>query len=138
LGRVLASVAVLEATTRDADAITRDPDRLGYVIGWFGNAVGAATGIAKAMLNMFEIERPPRRWQVFLPVAETGLITMDLALALASLVELRWQLLTSSGLLSAERILINIRASVPHLVTFARLVAWYAEVPGGRTDVRVH
>ncbi len=138
LGRVLASVAVLEATTRDAEAVGRDPERLGQAIGWFSNASGAATGIAKAMLNIFGMERPPRRWQVFLPIADAGLITMDLALSLGALVEVRWQLLTASGLLSADRVLGNIRAGLPHLITFARLAAWYCEVPGGRGDAKVH
>ncbi len=138
LGRVLASVAVLEATTRDAEAIGRDPDRLGQAIGWFSNASGAATGIAKAMLNIFGMERPPRRWQVFLPIADAGLMTMDLALSLGALVETRWQLLTASGLLSADRILGTIRAGLPHLITFARLAAWYCEAPGGRGDAKVH
>jgi len=138
LGRVLASAAVLEATTRDADAIARDPDRLGQSIGWFSNAAGAATGIAKAMLNMFEMERPPRRWQVFLPLADAGLMTMDLALSLASLAELRWQLLSSSGMVSAERMLSGIRGGLPHLIAFARLTAWYCELPGGRGDTKVH
>jgi hypothetical protein len=138
LGRVLASAAVLDATTRDADAVTRDPERLGQAIGWFSNAVGAATGIAKAMLNIFEMERPARRWQVFLPLADIGLVTMDLALSLAALVELRWQLLAASGLVSAERTLSGVRGGLPQLIAFARLAAWYCEVPGGRGDARVH
>ncbi|MDR7419559.1 MAG: nucleotidyltransferase domain-containing protein [Armatimonadota bacterium] len=138
LGRVLASVAVLEAFTRDADAVGRNPERLGQAIGWFSNAAGAATGIAKAMLNMFEMERPSRRWQVFIPLADAGLITMDLALALGSLVELRWQLLGASGLLSADRIVGGIRGGLPHLIAFARQAAWYCEMPGGRGDTRVH
>lgn len=138
LNRVMASVAVLEATTRDAEATGRDPERLGQTIGWFSNAVGAATGIAKSMLNIFEMERPPRRWQVFLPLADTGLVTMDLALSLGALVELRWQLLTSSGLLSADRVLTSVRGSLPHLIVFARLAAWYCETPGGRGDAKVH
>jgi hypothetical protein len=138
LGRVLASVAVLEASTRDAEAVGRSPERLGQTIGWFSNAAGAATGIAKAMLNMFDMERPARRWQVFIPLADTGLITMDLALALGSLVELRWQLLGSSGLVAADRIVGGVRGGLPHLITFARQAAWYCEMPGGRGDVRVH
>jgi hypothetical protein len=138
LGRVMASVAVLEATTRDIEAISKDPDRLGQTIGWFSNASGAATGIAKAMLNIFEMERPPRRWQVFVPIADAGLMTMDLALSLGALVEARWQLLTASGLLSADRILGTIRAGLPHLVSFARLAAWYCEAPGGLGDAKVH
>jgi hypothetical protein len=118
--------------------LARDPDRLGQSIGWFSNAAGAATGIAKAMLNMFEMERPPRRWQVFLPLADAGLMTMDLALSLASLAELRWQLLSSSGMVSAERMLSGIRGGLPHLIAFARLTAWYCELPGGRGDTKVH
>lgn len=138
LGRVLASVAVLEASTRDTEAVARDPDRLGQAIGWFSNAAGAATGIAKAMLNIFEMERPPRRWQVFVPIADSGLITMDLALSLAALVELRWQLLSSGGLISADRVLGSIRGGLPHLIAFARMAAWYCELPGGRGDAKVH
>jgi uncharacterized protein YutE (UPF0331/DUF86 family) len=138
LNRVMASVAVLEATTRDPDAAGRDPERLGQTIGWFSNAVGAATGMAKSMLNIFEMERPSRRWQVFLPLADSGLVTMDLALFLGALVELRWQLLTSSGMLSADRVLGSIRGSLPHLIVFARLAAWYCETPGGRGDSKVH
>jgi len=138
LNRVVASVAVLEATTREAETLGRDPDRLGQAIGWFSNAAGAATGIAKAMLNIFGMERPPRRWQVFVPIADAGLMTMDLALWLGALVETRWQLLTASGLLSADRIVGTIRAGLPHLITFARLAAWYCEVPGGRGDAKVH
>jgi hypothetical protein len=138
LSRVLASVAVLEASTRDAEALGRNPERLGQAIGWFSNASGAATGIAKAMLSIFEMERPARRWQVFIPLADTGLITMDLALALGSLVELRWQLLGAGGLIAADRIVIGIRGGLPHLITFARLAAWYCETPGGRGDAKVH
>lgn len=138
LGRVMASAAVLEATTRDPEAVGRDPERLGQAIGWFSNAAGATAGIAKAMLNIFEMERPARRWQVFLPLADAGLITMDLALYLGALVEMRWQLLTSSGLLSADRVVGSIRAGVPHLIAFARQAAWYCDVPGGRGDAKVH
>jgi hypothetical protein len=138
LSRVLASVAVLEAATRDAEAIARDPERLGQAIGWFSNAAGAATGIAKAMLNIFEMERPPRRWQVFLPLADAGLIGMDLALSLAALVEVRWQLLSSGGMIAADRVLASVRGGLPQLIAFARLAAWYCEMPGGRSDARVH
>ncbi|MDR7486267.1 MAG: nucleotidyltransferase domain-containing protein [Armatimonadota bacterium] len=138
LSRILASVAVLEATTREMEAAARDPDRLGQVIGWFSNAAGAATGIAKAMLNIFEMERPPRRWQVFIPIADAGLIPMDLALALGSLVELRWQLMGTGGLITADRILMGIRGGLPHLVAFARQAAWYCEVPAGPGEAKVH
>jgi hypothetical protein len=138
LGRVLASVAVIEATTRDLDAVVRDPDRIGQVVGWFSNASGAATGIAKAMLSIFEMERPPRRWQVFIPVADAGLIPMDLALALGGLVELRWQLLAGGGMVAADRIVTGVRGGLPHLLAFARQAAWYCELPGGRGDAKVH
>jgi hypothetical protein len=138
LGRVLASVAVLEASTRDAEAVGRDPERLGQAIGWFSNAAGAATGVAKAMLNIFEMDRPPRRWQVFVPLADAGLITMDLALALGSMVELRWQLLAATGPVAADRIVVGIRSALPPLITFSRLAAWYCEMPGGRGDMKVH
>jgi hypothetical protein len=138
LGRVLASVAVIEATTRDVDATARDPERVGQVIGWFSNAAGAATGIAKAMLNIFEMERPARRWQVFIPIGDAGLIPMDMALMLGGLVELRWQMLAAGGLVAAERIVGSIRGGLPHLIAFARQAAWYCEMPGGRGDARVH
>ncbi len=138
LGRVIASAAVLEATTRDPEATARDPERLGQAIGWFSNAAGAATGIAKAMLNIFEMERPARRWQVFLPIADAGLITMDLALHLGAMVEMRWQLLTTGGMVSADRLLVSVRAGVPHLIAFARQAAWYCDMPGGRGDAKVH
>lgn len=138
IGRILASVAVLEATTRDAEAVARDPERLGQSVGWFSNAAGAATGIAKAMLTMFDMERPPRRWQVFLPIADTGLMTMDLALHLGALTEIRWQILASGGLHSADRVLGGIRAGLAPLIAFARLAAWYCEMPGGRGEAKVH
>jgi hypothetical protein len=63
---------------------------------------------------------------------------MDLALQLGALVEMRWQLLTTSGLLSAERLLGGIRAGIPHLIAFARQAAWYCDTPGGRGDAKVH
>ncbi len=138
IGRILASVAVLEATTRDLEAAGRDPERIAQAVGWFSNAAGAATGIAKAMLTMFDMERPPRRWQVFLPVADTGLMTMDLALHLGALAELRWQMMASGGLHSADRMLGGIRAGLPSLLAFARMAAWYCEVPGGRGEAKVH
>lgn len=138
VGRILASVAVLEATTRDLEAVARDPERLGQSVGWFSNAAGAATGIAKAMLTMFDMERPPRRWQVFLPIADTGLMTMDLALHLGALAELRWQMLASGGVHSTDRMLGGIRAGLAPLIAFARLAAWYCEMPGGRGDAKVH
>lgn len=138
LSRIMASAAVLEVATRDIDSIARDPDRMGQAIGWFSNAAGAATGIAKAMLNMFDMERPPRRWQVFLPIADAGLIPMDLALHLSSQVEMRWQLLASAGMHSAERVLNAVRGGLPQLIAFAKLAAWYCEVPGGTAEARVH
>lgn len=138
IGRILASAAVLEATTRDLEAVARDPERLGQSVGWFSNAAGAAAGIAKAMLTMFEMERPPRRWQVFLPIADAGLMTMDLALHLGALAELRWQMLTSGGIQSTDRMLGGIRAGLAPLIAFARLTAWYCEMPGGRGDAKVH
>lgn len=138
LARILASTAVLEPATRDADAVSRDPERLGQLIGWFSNAAGAATGIAKAMLNIFEIPRPSRRWEIFLPLADANLITMELALQMAATVESRWQLLTGSGLAAPERIVSTIRTSLGPIVSFARLAAWYSEVPGMRTEQTLH
>jgi predicted nucleotidyltransferase len=138
LARVLASAAVLEPATRDVEATGRDPERLGQLIGWFNNAAGAATGIAKAMLNMFGMARPPRRWEVFLPLADAKLLPMALALQLGAAVELRWQLLTSSGLASPERIAHGIRSALPHIVSCARLAAWYCEVPGARVEQKLH
>lgn len=138
LSRILSSAAVLEPTTREAEAIGRDPERLGQIVGWFSNAAGAATGIAKAMLNIFDIPRPARRWEVFLPLAEAELMTTELALQMAAAVESRWQMLTGAGLAVPERIIATIRASLAPIVSFARLAAWYCEVPGGRADQRLH
>jgi len=138
LSRILASAAVLEPVTRDAESVGRDPERLGQVVGWFSNAAGAATGIAKAMLSIFDIPRPSRRWEVFLPLAEANLITMELALQMAATVESRWQLLTGTGLAVPERIVATVRASLAPIVSFARVAAWYAELPGGRGDQRLH
>ena len=137
LARILGSFAVLEASTRDADAAGRDPESLGQLIGWFSNGTGAATGIAKAMLNMFGMPRPSRRWGVFLPLGDAKMMTMDLALQLGAAVEARWQLLTGSGLAAPERIVTSIRASLPPILSFARLAAWYCEVPGVR-DQKLH
>lgn len=138
LARILASAGVLEPATRDVDAVGRDPEQLGQIIGWFSNAAGAATGIAKAMLNIFGMPRPSRRWEVFLPLADAKLMTMELALQLASAVELRWQLLTASGLTSPERIAAGIRNVLPPIVSCARLAAWYCDVPGARSEQKLH
>lgn len=138
LSRILSSAAVLEPTTREAEAAGRDPERLGQIVGWFSNAAGAATGIAKAMLNIFEMPRPARRWEVFLPLAEANLLTTELALQLAAMVESRWQMLTGVGLAIPERIIATVRASLAPIVSFARLAAWYCELPGGRGDQRLH
>lgn len=138
LARILASAAVLEPSTREVEGIARDPERLGQLIGWFSNAAGAATGIAKAMLNIFEMPRPSRRWEVFLPLADAKLMTMELALQLAATVETRWQFLTGSGFTAPERIAGTVRGSLAPIVTFARLAAWYSAVPGQRTDQKLH
>lgn len=137
LARILGSAAVLEASTRDMETAGKDPESLGQLIGWFSNGSGAATGIAKAMLNIFGLPRPSRRWEVFLPLADAKLVTMDLALQLGAAVECRWQFLTGSGLLAPERIVTTIRASLPPILSFARLAAWYCEVPGVR-DQKLH
>lgn len=138
LGRILASAAVLEPATREVEGAGSDPERLGQIVGWFSNAAGAATGIAKAMLNIFDIPRPARRWEVFFPLADAGLITMELALQLAAAVESRWQMLTGAGLAVPERILATVRGTLAPVVAFARLTAWYCELPGGRTDQTLH
>lgn len=138
LGRILASAAVLEPSTREAEAAARDPERLGQIIGWFSNAAGAATGIAKAMLNIFGMPRPSRRWEIFLPLADAKLMTMELALQLAGTVESRWQLLTGSGLTNPGRIMGTIRASLPPIVAFAGLAAWFCELPGVKADQKLH
>ncbi|HXF83342.1 MAG TPA: nucleotidyltransferase domain-containing protein [bacterium] len=137
LARILSSAAVLEPTTREADVVARDPERLGQIVAWFSNAAGAATGIAKAMLNIFDIPRPSRRWAVFLPLAEAGLMTTELALQLAAAVESRWQMLTGGGLAVPERIIGTIRGYLAPIVAFARLAAWYCELPG-RVDQHLH
>jgi len=138
LARILASAAVIEPSTRDAEAIGRDPERLGQLIGWFSNAAGAATGIAKAMLNIFGMPRPPRRWEVFLPLADANLMTTELALQMAATVESRWQLLTGTGLTAPERIIATVRGSLAPIVAFARLAAWYCDVPGVKADQKLH
>ncbi len=138
LARILASAAVIEPSTRDAEAMGRDPERLGQLIGWFSNAAGAATGIAKAMLSIFGTPRPPRRWEVFLPLANANLMTTELALQMAATVESRWQLLTGTGLTAPERIVGTIRASLAPIVAFARLAAWYCDIPGAKADQKLH
>ncbi|MDR7433646.1 MAG: nucleotidyltransferase domain-containing protein [Armatimonadota bacterium] len=130
LARVLTSFPLLEQMTRDVEATSRDPERVGQAIGLFMNAAGAVTGIAKAMLLSFDIPRPNRRWQVFFPLADAGLITMELALQMALMVETRWQFMTASGFIAPDRALTNIRWLLPPLLSFARLSAWYTEVPG--------
>ena len=138
LGRILASAAVLEPVTRDVEAAGRDAERLGQVVGWFSNAAGAATGIAKVMLNIFDIPRPARRWEVFFPLADEGLLTMELALQMAATVESRWQMLTGPGLAVPERLMATVRGALPPIVSFARLAAWYTELPGGSHDQTLH
>ena len=138
LGRILAAAAVLEPVTRDAEAAARDAERLGQIVGWFSNAAGAATGIAKAMLNIFDMPRPARRWEVFFPLAEEGLLTMELALQMAATVESRWQMLTGAGLAVPERLIATVRGSLAPIVSFARLAAWYSELPGGSHDQTLH
>jgi predicted nucleotidyltransferase len=138
LTRILGSAAVLEPATRDVEAVTRDPDALGQIIGWFSNAAGAATGIAKAMLNIFAMPRPSRRWEIFLPLADANLLTMELALQLGAVVESRWRLLTGGGLATSERIAASIRASLPPMLAFARLAAWYCEAPSVKGEQTLH
>jgi predicted nucleotidyltransferase len=138
LARILGSAAVLEPATRDAEAAARDPDSLGQMIGWFSNAAGAATGIAKAMLNIFAMPRPSRRWEIFFPLADADLLTMELALQLGALVELRWRLLTGTGLAASDRLAASIRGSLPPILSFARLAALYCEVPGVKGEQTLH
>jgi len=138
LARILASAAVIDSLTRSGESAEHNPELLGQLVGWFSNAVGAATGIAKAMLTMFEMPRPPRRWQVFIPLADAGLLPMELALQMAANVESRWQLVTGGGMTSPERMMATIRGSLAAVIAFARLAAWYAYVPGGRTDQHLH
>jgi hypothetical protein len=138
LARILASASVLEPVTREAEAPGRDAERLGQIVGWFSNAAGAATGIAKAMLNIFDMPRPARRWEVFLPLAEQGLLTMELALQMAATVESRWSMLTGPGLAIPDRLVATVRGSLAPIVSFARLAAWYTELPGGGHDQTLH
>jgi len=138
LARILTSAVMLDQTTREPDRTVRDAERVGQMLGLFSNAAGAATGIGKAMLNIFEMARPPRRWEIFLPLADADLMTTELALQLGAAIELRWSLMTGRGLISPERIGTGIRGTLAPIISFSRLAAWYCDVPGGRTDQPVH
>ena len=138
LGRVLTSVPIIEMFTRDIEAVAQDAERVTQIIGVFGNASGAATGIAKAMLTTYHIPRPGRRWEVFLPLADTGIIPMELALHLAAMVETRWTLLTGSGIVAPERVISQIRGYLPPIITFARRASWTTELPGISSNQRLH
>lgn len=138
LARILASAAVIDSLTRSGESPDHNPELLGQLVGWFSNAVGAATGIAKAMLTMFAMPRPARRWQVFIPLADAGLVPMELALQMAAFVEARWQLITGSGMTSPERMVATIHSSLNPVIGFARLAAWYTHLPGGRPDQHLH
>jgi len=137
-GRVLTSVPIIEMFTRDVEAVAQDAERVTQIIGVFGNASGATTGIAKAMLTTFGIPRPSRRWEVFLPLADIGIIPMELALHLAAMVETRWTLLSGSGAMVPERVISQIRAYLPPIITFARRASWTTELPGLSTSQRLH
>jgi len=138
LARVLTSVPILEMFTRDVETVARDAERVNQIVGVFNNASGAATGIAKAMLTTFGILRPPRRWEVFLPLADAGFIPMELALHLAAMVETRWTLLTGSGVMAPERVIMLIRGYLPPVITFARRASWATELPGLATTQKLH
>ncbi len=138
LGRILTSVPIIEMFTRDTEAVAQDAERVTQIIGVFGNASGAATGIAKAMLTTFGTPRPSRRWEVFLPLADTGIIPMELALHLAAMVETRWTLLTGSGVMMPERVISQIRSYLPAIITFARRASWTTELPGLSSGQRLH
>jgi hypothetical protein len=138
LGRVLTSVPIIEMFTRDIESVAQDAERVAQIVGVFGNASGAATGIAKAMLMTFGTLRPSRRWEVFLPLADMGIIPMELALHLAAMVETRWTLLTGSGIVMPERIISQIRSYLPPIITFARRASWTTELPGLSTNQRLH
>ena len=137
-GRVLTSVPIIEMFTRDVEAVAQDAERVTQIIGVFGNASGAATGIAKAMLTTFGIPRPSRRWEVFLPLADIGIIPMELALQLAAMVETRWTLLSGSGAMVPERVISQIRGYLPPIITFSRRASWTTELPGLSTSQRLH
>jgi len=138
LGRLLASVAVIEVATREVEETARDPERVNQVVGWFSNGAGAATGIAKAMLTTYELERPPRRWQVFLPLADLGLVTTEHALWLGAVVETRWNLMTADSLSSPERTLVLLRTYLHALLQFARVASWVTEMPAVGETARLH
>jgi len=138
LGRILTSVPIIEMFTRDIEAVAQDAERVTQIIGVYGNASGAATGIAKAMLTTFGTPRPSRRWEVFLPLADMGIIPMELALHLAAMVETRWTLLTGSGIMMPERVISQIRSYLPAIITFARRASWNAELPGLSGSQRLH
>ena len=138
LGRILTSVPIIEMFTRDIEAVAQDAERVTQIIGVYGNASGAATGIAKAMLTTFGTPRPSRRWEVFLPLADMGIIPMELALHLAAMVETRWTLLTGSGIMMPERVISQIRSYLPAIITFARRASWSAELPGLSSSQRLH
>jgi hypothetical protein len=138
LGRVLTSVPIVEMFTRDVEAVAQDAERVTQIVGVFGNASGAATGIAKAMLTTFGTPRPSRRWEVFLPLADMGIIPMELALHLAAMVETRWTLLTGGGIMLPERVISQIRGYLPPIITFARRASWTTELPGLSTSQRLH
>ena len=138
LGRILTSVPIIEMFTRDIEAVAQDAERVTQIIGVYGNASGAATGIAKAMLTTFGTPRPSRRWEVFLPLADMGIIPMELALHLAAMVETRWTLLTGSGIMMPERVISQIRSYLPAIITFARRASWTAELPGLSSSQRLH
>lgn len=138
LARIVASAAVIESLTRSGESAERNPELLGQLVGWFSNGVGAATGIAKAMLTTYQMSRPSRRWQVFIPLADAGLVPMELALQMAANVESRWHLVTGGGMTTPERMVNAIRASLAPLLAFARLAAWYTQLPGAKADQHLH
>jgi AraC-like DNA-binding protein len=138
LGRILTSCAVIEVSTRDPEQTARDPDQVAQVVGWFNNAAGAATGLAKAMLTTYEEPRPPRRWQVFLPLADLGILPMEQALWMGALVESRWRLVTAGSVDRPERTLGILRAYLPALLHFARVSAWATDLPEGGEGSRIH
>lgn len=138
LGRVLTSVAVLEVGTRDVEEAARDAERVNQMVGWFSNAAGAATGIAKAMLTTYDIPRPPRRWQIFLPLAEVGLVTVEHALWLGAMIETRWSLILADQIAAPERVLSYLRTYVPQLLHFSRIAAWATDMPTSAETARVH
>lgn len=138
LARVLTSVPILEMFTRDAETVAQDAERVNQIVGVFSNASGAATGIAKAMLTTYTIARPPRRWEVFLPLADAGIISMELALHLAAMVETRWMLLTGSGMMAPERVISVIRGYLPPIITFARRASWATDLPGLSATQKLH